>query len=54
MIAQAVGISIAGEVTQMVARLPLGGFFWFVGFFCFYIMSSLLWYKNSHAALGMA
>ena len=44
-----VEIAIAGGVRKMVHAQLLAGFFFF-----FYIMYSLLRYKNSHAALAMA
>ena len=46
MISHGVEISIAGGVVEMVRAILVTSFF-------FYIMYSLLRYKNSHAALAM-
>ena len=47
-----VEISIAGGVVEMVRDLTPKQFFSFI-FFFFYIIYSLLRYKNSHAVLAM-
>ena len=50
MISHGVDISIAAGVVEMVLPNSYG-----ISVFLFlYIMYSLLWYKNSHAALAMA
>jgi len=55
MISRGIEISITRGVGEMVRGLSPRPFcFSSLFFFFFYIMYSLLWYKNSQAALAMA